>query len=419
MNHIFQFLVNWMVFGNTFFADLNTRAISRFSTDTTLPRDVSEDMILREPNANRLFVLTGANKRKKPSDVPKFEWFEDQEVTFWGQVTNGTTNYTSVATNILVADVTIFAVGDTVAVPQAASSSAAEEVILVTAVTGATSGTLTVTRNVGSAGADTIGATVALRIIGSALTEDSDTPTQRYQAQTVKVSYCQIFRTPVQITHTAASSKKYGGPDRKYQLMKALIRHRSEIEAAGLWSRASESLSGSSSRWTSMGLKPIIATNKTTNVGTLTQTSFNTFSETAFRFGEDQKLFMCAPRILSAINNFSLGKINTYVDDKVFGLSLQRYIAPLGEYLLHNNFRLEAGITGGLGFDDEAYSVDLPSVGLRYLDGGESLIGDTKLYNDVQQDGTTVRVDEYRSQMGWEFRHEVKHALMSGVLGYS
>jgi hypothetical protein len=140
-----------------------------------------------------------------------------------------------------------------------------------------------------------------------------------------------------------------------------------------------------------MGLKPIIATNKTTNVGTLTQTSFNTFSETAFRFGEDQKLFMCAPRILSAINNFSLGKINTYVDDKVFGLSLQRYIAPLGEYLLHNNFRLEAGITGGLGFDDEAYSVDLPSVGLRYLDGGESLIGDTKLYNDVQQDGTTVR----------------------------
>jgi hypothetical protein len=48
-----------------------------------------------------------------------------------------------------------------------------------------------VTRNVGSAGADTIGATASLRIIASALTEDSDTPTQRYQAQTPKASYCQ------------------------------------------------------------------------------------------------------------------------------------------------------------------------------------------------------------------------------------
>lgn len=397
-----------------------TRAVARFSTDTTLPRDVSEDMILREPNANRLFVLTGAAKRKKPSDVPKFEWFEDQEVTFWGNA-NSSGDYSSVATGIFVADVTIFAVGDEVVVPKATSSTAAEEVVLVTAVTGATTGTLTVTRNVGSAGADTIGATASLRIIASACAEDDDTPSQRYQAQTPKASYCQIFRTPVQITHTAASTKKYGGQDRKYQLIKALIRHRSEIEAAGLWSRASETLSGSSSRWTTMGLKPIISTNKTSVSTTLTQTVFNTFSETAFRFGEDQKLLMCPPKILSAINNFAMGsKLNTYVDDKVFGLSLQRYIAPLGEYLLHNNFRQEAGISGLNGFEDEAYSVDLPSVGMRYLDGGgDDLIGDTKLYQDVQKDGTTVRVDEYRSQIGWEFRHEVKHALMTGVTAYS
>src|SRR3954464_14034319 len=139
------------------------RAVARFSTDTTLPRDVSEDMILREPNANPLFVLTNASKRKRPSDTPKFEWFEDQEVTFWGQASNGTTNYSSVATGVFVADVTIFAVGDVVAVPQAASSANAEEVVLVTAISGSTTGTLTVTRNIGGAGADTIGATAALR----------------------------------------------------------------------------------------------------------------------------------------------------------------------------------------------------------------------------------------------------------------
>lgn len=168
-----------------------TRAVARFSTDTSLVRDVSEDMINREPNANRLFVLTAACKRKKPSDAPKFEWLEDQEVTFWGQVSG--TAYTSVATGILVADISIFAVGDLVAYPQGATSSAAEEVMLVTAVSAASgSGTLTVTRNVGSAGADTIATTGALRIIAGALAEDADTPTQRYQAQTPKASYCQL-----------------------------------------------------------------------------------------------------------------------------------------------------------------------------------------------------------------------------------
>lgn len=394
-----------------------TRAVARFSTDTTLPRDVSEDMIIREPNANRLFVLTGANKRKRGSDVPKFEWFENQEVTFWGQA-NGTTSYTSVSTGIFVVDVTIFAVGDIVSVP-ATTAATSEEIFLVTAVSGANTGTLTVTRGWGGAGADTIGSSVSLRILASAMAEDDDTPTQRYSADTAKTSYCQIFRTPVVITHTAASTRKYGGPDRKTQLLKAMIRHRSEIEAAGLWSRANESLSGSSSRWSTMGLKQIISTNKTAVSTTLTQTIFNTFSETAFRFGEDQKMLITAPKILSAINNFSLGKMNTYVDDKVFGLSLQRYIAPLGEYLLHNNYRMEAGITSQNGYDDEAYSIDLPSVEMRFLDGGEGLIGDTKLYQDVEQVGTTVRTDEYRSQLGWGFRHESKHAIMYGVTAYS
>lgn len=393
-----------------------TRAVARFSTDTTLPRDVSEDMIIREPNANRLFVLTGANKRKRGSDTPKFEWFENQEVTFWGQASQ-TVGYSSVATNIFVADVTIFAVGDIVSVP-AAVTATSEEIILVTAVSGATTGTLTVTRGWGGAGADTIGGTVSLRILASCIAEDSDTPTQRYSPETAKTSYCQIFRTPVIITHTAASTRKYGGPDRKTQLLKAMIRHRSEIEAAGLWGRANEVLSGSSSQWSTMGLKQIISTNKTLVSTTLTQKVFNTFAETAFRFGEDQKMLISAPKVLSAINSFSTSKLNTYVDDKVMGLSLERFIMPLGEFLLHNNYRMEAGITGANGYEDEAYSIDLPSVEIRFLDGGEGLIGDTKLYQDVEQDGTTKRTDEYRSQLGWGFRHESKHALLVGVTDY-
>lgn len=402
-----------------------TRSFNQMVTDTTQVRDVSEQMVLLEPDANPLYVLTNAAKRKQPSIAPRFEWVEDQEVAMWGQASNGTTDYSSAATNFAVADVTIFSVGDIIAVPRANNSGTAEENMLVTATSGASTGTITVTRGIGSSTQDTVGATAAIRILSSAFTEDATVATQRYTSKTVKTSYCQIFKTVVKLTHTAASTKQYGAPDgeRKYQIVKALIRHRSEIEAAGLWGFASETLASPSSRWTTMGLKGRISTNKTDASTTLTLTTFNTFGETVFRYGEKQKLLIAAPKIISAINFFSQNKLLTSVGDKVFGVQIGRFTLGLGEFLLANNYRQssgEIGYTGSTGFIDEAYSVDLPSVAMRYLNGGgDQLIGDTKLYENVLPDGSTTRTDEYRSQVGWEIRHEKKHALLYDVTAYS
>src|SRR6185312_15486475 len=103
-------------------------------TDTTNVRDVSEQMVLLEPDAAPLFVLTNAAKRKQPTIGPRFEWVEDNEVSLWGQASNGTTDYASNVTNIAVADGSLFGVGDICAVPKAQASSAAPEVFLVTAV---------------------------------------------------------------------------------------------------------------------------------------------------------------------------------------------------------------------------------------------------------------------------------------------
>jgi hypothetical protein len=102
-----------------------TRAVARFDTDTTRVRDVSEDMILREPDASHLFVLTAGAKRKRPSDDPKFQWFEDQEVTFWGNASSAG-NIGSTITALPVADGTIFAAGDVVVVPAAVSATSEE-----------------------------------------------------------------------------------------------------------------------------------------------------------------------------------------------------------------------------------------------------------------------------------------------------
>lgn len=398
-----------------------SRSFDQFVTDTTNVRDVSEQMVLLEPDAAPLFVLTNAAKRKQPTIGPRFEWVEDTEVSLWGQ-SSQTVDYSSAATNILVADGTLFGVGDIVNVPKAQSSSAAPEVFLVTAIS---TNTLTITRGIGGSGADTITATGSLRILASAFKEDDNIGQQRYTAKTVQISYAQIFKTPVKVTHTAASTKQYGAPqgERKYQLVKALIRHRSEIEAAGLWSRASESLALPSSRWTTMGWLTRIATNKTDANTTATITTWNTFSETAFRYGEKQKLLLCAPKVISALNFYSQNKLLTRVGDTVFGVKIARFEMALGEFLLANDYRLgtgDVGFPGGNSFSNHAYSIDLPSVAIRHLQGGgDNLIGDTKLYENILPDGSTTRTDEYRSQIGWEIRHERKHAWMFDLSSYA
>jgi hypothetical protein len=389
--------------------------------DNTLVRDVSEQMVLLEPDASPLFVLTNAAKRKQPTVSPRFEWVEDNEVALWGQQSAATDTAAGV-TSITVVDGTVFGIGDICAVPKAQASNAAPEVFLVTNVVG---NVLTISRGIGGSGADTITASGSIKILGSAFAETDGIGAQRYTAKTVQVSYAQIFKTPVKVTHTAASTKQYGAPqgERKYQLVKALIRHRSEIEAAGLWARAQE-LPGFPSRWVTMGLLPRIATNKTDGSTTLTLTAFNTFGETAFRWGEKQKLFLCAPKIISALNFFSQNKLLTRVGDTVFGVKISRFSLALGEFLLANDYRLstaEVGFPAGTNnFSSHAYSIDLPSVAWRYLQGGgDNLIGDTKLFENVVPDGSTTRVDEYRTQGGWEIRHERKHAWLFDVSAYA
>jgi hypothetical protein len=397
------------------------RSFDQFVTDTTNVRDVSEQMVLLEPDAAPLFVLTNAAKRKQPTIGPRFEWVEDTEVTLWGQA-NSAGDIASATTVFPVADGTIFGVGDICAVPKAQSSSAAPEIFLVTVVA---TNTLTVTRGIGGTGADTLPATGSIRVLASAFKEDDNIGQQRYTAKTVQISYAQIFKTPVKVTHTAASTKQYGAPqgERKYQLVKALIRHRSEIEAAGLWSRASESLALPSSRWTTMGWLSRIATNKTDANTTATITTWNTFSETAFRYGEKQKLLLCAPKVISALNFYSQNKLLTRVGDTVFGVKIARFEMALGEFMLANDYRLgtsDVGFPGGNSFATHAYSIDLPSVAIRYLQGGgDNLIGDTKLFENVLPDGSTTRTDEYRSQLGWEIRHERKHAWIFDLSAYA
>ena len=386
-----------------------TRTVQMASQETTLKRDVDETMLKLEPDAAPLWVLTNNAKKRAPAIAPKFEWFEDAEAPLWGQVNNGT-DYASNATQITVADGTIFAVNDLVIVPKptGAGQSGLDEIILVTAVAGAL---LTVTRNLGGGAGGTITATSSLRILGQACVEGGPVPTVRSTQKVPHKSACQFFRTPIQTSDIMEATEAYAVPEgeRKYQMGVSLVRHRSEIEAAGLWGQFYEDLESTGSRWATDGVKARIATNVTDFSTTITYSAMLQFGETGFRYGEKEKLCMAGPHVLSAFDFFSANKILTNVQDSVFGVTIKKIVSNHGTYMIANNFRMEAGIAGAAGFNDELYLIDLPSVTYRYLAGnGQNM--NTKLWQDVVKDGSARKVDEYRTVAGWQVRHEKKHA---------
>lgn len=400
-------------------AALNTvRSVYRASTDTNLPRAVDKEMRELEPDFAPLYVLTNAAGNKEGTPNPKFEWFEDQEVPLLGTVSNGTTDYSSVATSIVVADATIFGPGDLCAVLKANSSAAAEEVILVTAGGGAAGATLTVTRNIGGAGADTIGATNTLYIIGSAHVEDGAVSSQRYMAATPKASYIQIFKDAIKHTDLSDATERYvKSNDTDYQTYKAMKTHRSRIELSGLLGRGSQTLADPSSRWTTQGVKPTIATNVTSGGTSIDFNTFLTFGQTAFRYGSKEKLGIFAPVLMSAVGFYSANKLQTHVGDKEFGVSIKQLILPHGIINLANDWRFTDGGFGGAGLNDEGFVLDLAAIKMRYQNGnGMSL--DTKVYRDVVKDGSTQTVDEIRSYVGWQVMNEQKHARIYNASNY-
>jgi hypothetical protein len=433
-------------------AERNIRTFQDYQTEGTQVRDVNTDMLLLEPDRTPLYVLTNNSKRKKAVYNPIFEWPEDADMPMIGVVSNGTTAYAAGATNILVADATLFGVNDVIQVPAAAAGpltdlgvvavaagaseggeagnrGGLEELILVTAVTlsgaaastatyqiGAVAGTITVTRGFAGTTAGTIGATQTLRIIGTAATEGGAIDTPRAPYVNMKTSATQTFETPLQITLQAASTKMYYDRSERARLqMLAMRRQKLEIETTGLFGVFSQSVSGTSTRLTSMGVRSIISPFVTDVNGTLTYATFLASCRFAFRYGSPEKLLMAAPIVKEALDFFAGNKQLTKPDEKLFGVSLKRFITSNGTWLLANNFNMS---DIGANYSQEALGLDLPSIDFCPL-SANGISNDTALKTNYDPTNPKIIKDIVMTIAGWRPKHPARHYRLMGVTAYS
>lgn len=397
------------------------RSIDQAYSETVQKRQfIGEDDVLLNPSLTPILTLiTKIGNRKKPTNSARVEWIEDDYLNIWGQATNGTTNYSSVATGIIVTDVTLFAVNDLIAFPNAVTSSTVEEVAQVTAINGST---LTITRGIGGSGANTIGATADIRILAPAFPEGAAFGTARTTAKSVQISYTQIFRRPVVVTKSEVAQALFGpSNDRLFQRRKMLEEHRRDIETAGLWSHPSESLALPSTIRTTMGIKNRIVTNAYNANTTLTEGAFLTFTQMAFGqyYEGAEKLLVAAPVVISALDWWADNKLRLAPGDDIYGVKVSRYVTSHGDFMITRDLNLaNAPTAAAAGWGGEAYALDIDSIEFAPLVGnGENR--DTQLLIDVVKTGIDQYSDEYLTEGSWVVRFEKRHGRLFGVGAYA
>jgi len=362
--------------------------------------DMADKIYLLEPNAAPLYVLVSKlNKRVAISTT--VEWLEDELNPSWTTLAQSAHS----ADGVLTAASSIFNAYDLVKVPITG------EVLLVTAVTLTA---VTVTRSVGGTAAASAASAADVVIIGSAFKEGSAySDLSTLSTKTARAyNYLQIFRKSVEITKTLANSELYGGDDRSYQRKKKGIELMRDLERSFLFGERAEDTS--TPRRTTGGIDEYISTNATAAGGTLTETEFEGFLRTIFRYGSNTRYLFSAPVVLSVISMWAQGKLNMFSKDKTYGIAISQYISPHGTINLVKELMLEnaGGVSSTSYYGGYAFAIELEEVVYRYLQNR-----DVQFETEIQHPGDDFFKDQYICEVGLEFHQERKHGQLTGVTG--
>ncbi len=365
--------------------------------------DVADVISLLDVNRYPLMaILTNAGKdpvskqgkamKKKETTDPQFKWFEDE---YQKKVLTASGNVDPDGGNLtLTAQTTYLQIGDVIMV------SSQKWVFPVTAITD---------ENVVVVGAELGGATGAAAsaagdvvVLGNANEEGATLRDIKGTTIAEVYNYCQIFRTPIGITETARNTKGWTKEnDFDFQSKKKAVEHMIDIERAFLFGKRGINTGGTHPKRYSGGIVPTILTYATAGVDT--EAEFEAWLETAFAHGNTEKYLFASATVISMINGWAKGKLETLSTDKTYGLRITRYESPHGTVNL-----IKHPLLTGMTYGNYAVMLDMECLTYRYLSNR-----DTKLLTNRQAPGEDSRVDEYLTECGLQFEQESRHAVMS------
>ncbi len=353
------------------------------------PRDVDANVFELEPNVSPLLTLT-SKLNSKPATNPKIEWLEDESMP---RITQLSASAASNATAWGVcAD--IFRVGDVV------RNTVRGWGILVTATAaGSINGTF-----VGGTTATSAASGEELYLVANANQEGASLREIKFPQLVTASNYCEIVRSPFGVTATEKATTHYGGDEEARLKNKFGREHARALEQIAFFGL--RDLKNTNQRMAG-GILEFISTNSTGAGGTLTESTWQTFLKSGFRYGSERKIAFCSPTAVAAIEGFA--RANLKVNDnnaETYGVQMKTYVSGQGvvDLVMHRDWN-DSSTYGGY-----VILVDLDAFRYRPL-------RETKLRMNVQAPDYDGVKHEYLTECSFEIIHERRHAKLTGITG--
>jgi hypothetical protein len=388
------------------------RGTGSFGTDER-PKSFREMILWLNPNGSApLYALTAKGKTE-PVDDPEFAWWEETNTIVRLNVTPAIAS-TVTTTIVVTSGALALNVGDVL--QQEAATEAVlytPELMRVTAIASDTS--FTVQRGVAGSTPINIPDNAKLTRVGNAQSEGNTSIAANSSNPTKYINYCQIFKTPYQITKTALATKfRTGDPKKNEQKRKSFI-HSEKIEQAMFWGRAFETTDASNGnlplRFTG-GLRSYITTNNTIFGVAVTEDTFlaavyPVFDYEAGGSGNERIMFM-GNSAMNVLNKLARGSNRINFDQVVdfYGMKLSRWIIPQGTLYIKSHPLMNVHPY----YTKSAFVVNPMGVKVRPLRGR-----DTKLETNIQPNDADYIKDQWITEVGFEFEFERTFAYLGNM----
>lgn len=382
--------------------------------------DIASGISLLDPNENPMTYVS-----KKVGTVaakqPKHSWLEDVLQPEVDQVNLGG-GYTSVATGVVVDNISYYAVGDLVRVART------NEVVKVTDKSAVGSAFIVVARNYPGVGSTATGYNVALvdndylQIFSNVNEEGATSPTAKSTVEVQYDNYTQIVRTVFDVTETERNSLMNGEQDLPFQTRKKGIEHSRKLEYMFKFGLPGV-LTGTNGKpeRTAAGcwwfIKQYAPAAQVVTQAILTEGEFNDWLRACFRYGSAQKMLYAAPLILSAIEKWGMAKLNLMTGNSTYGLNITKWVSPHGTLGIVNDKMLEgpdASTNAAIGGGAMAFILDMKDV--KYVPLRNR---DTKLKTDIQANDADKYTCEYITEATMEIKLAADHGVLYGVTSFA
>lgn len=376
---------------------LSTRGTGNITASRRM-LDVPDEIFYLQPDAAPLVQILFKAK-KKDTINPKFTWYERDLFPKRDTIGTGAGN-TTTATTFVADHGTYFRTYDVI------KDETTKEQMLVT---GVSSNTITVVRAWGSTAIGTLTAAEYVVVLGNANEEGKGAPGIKSETESEVYNYVQDIRSPFEVTDILQNSDLFGGNDLQNERVIHAIEHKVDIERAFLFGEIKEDTStGTHPIRATAGALSLITTNVTT-MTTATESAFETFCEDVFAYGGNTKLLLASAKLVSALNYWARGALQTVPKDKTYGIAIKEYLTGHGTLLVAKHRLLTGTVYGGYGI-----VLDMDKVYVRTMKG----LG-TKLRTNIQANDETKEKDEYRTVCGLQLNNQACHAVVKGITAYS